>query len=110
MFVFFGLRHFVRQHCALFSNEFHMNLQGFLRPELFFQRECCFFGLRHFVRQRCALFSYEFTRFLKTRIVFATRVFVFLVSETAPCLFSHEFTRFCKTRVVFPMRVFVFLV
>ena len=76
MFVFLGLRHFVRRCCALFSHEFHMNLQDFSIPELFF----------------------------------STRVFVFLVSETAPCLFSDEFTRFCKTRVVFSMRVFVFLV
>ena len=53
-----------------------MKLQGFLRLELLFQRECLLFGLRHFVRRCCVFFHID----LQTRIVFSTRVFVFLAS------------------------------
>ena len=76
---FFGLKHFVRRCCALFSHEFHMNLQRFLRPELFFQRECLFFWSQAFCKTVLCPFSHEFARCFKTRIVFFQRECCFLV-------------------------------
>ena len=115
VFVFFGLRHFVRRCCAVSSYEFIW----FLRPELFFQWEClffwlqafcktvlcrffiwiyrvfktscffnegvCFFGFRHFVRRCCAVFSYEFLVFSRPELFFQWE-----------CLFFWP-RAFCKT-------------
>ena len=61
-------------------SSFYMDLQGFLRPALFFQRECLFLWSEAFCQTVLCPFSHEFTSFFKTRIVFSTRVFAFLVS------------------------------
>ena len=50
---FFGLRHFVRRCCAVFSYEFVV----FLRPELFFQWECLLFWPQAFCKTvQCRFF------------------------------------------------------
>ena len=66
-----------------------MNLQGFLRPELLFQRECLFFWSEAFCKTVLCPFSHEFARCFKNRIVFFNEsgcFFKSLRSDAAPCV------------------------
>ena len=71
-----------------------MRLQGLLRPELFFQRECLFFGSEAFCKTLPCPFSHEFARCFKTTLVFFNESGCFsgLKHFVRRCcaLFSHE--------------------
>ena len=93
---FFGLGHFVRRCCALLPYEFHLSLQGFLRPELFFQREFLFFWSEAFCKTVLCVFSYVFTQFLRPGFFFQRE-----------CLFFFQSVARCFWRLFFSIEILI---
>ena len=67
MYLFFFLLHKKRKMDILVSGDHYV---AFLRPELFFQLECCFFWPQAFCKTVLCRFSYEFIGFLRQELFF----------------------------------------